>query len=655
MAKVPVIVELKTTDGLSGPMARAASALERLSAPLRRLQGQFDLMQGRAKGFSDSMKRVGDGMSSVGKGLTMGVTAPLAGFAALSIKTALDFEDAMNGVAAKTGATGEAFTALREQALKLGVETRFSATEAAQGMKELGTAGFSVQEILEALPGTINLAVGSEMGLVQATETSAAVMKAYQLPVSQLGRVLDVLQKTADTTALNVSELGAAFKEIAPLASSFSIPIEESSAAIGLLAEGGIKGSQAGTALKAILGRLVKPSREAAVALTQLGIPRNAILDSQGRVKSLIGVLEQLKGAGAKPDDIVTLFGLDALPAITALMNMGADKLRATTTKIEDSQGALARVVAIMDQGGAGAIRRFMGSLRDLQLRFADSGILDAFTSIVRSLTDVLGRLAKASPGTLKFVAVLSLVAAAAGPVLLVLGGLTTMLAGLPAAIATLSTIGAVVAPIAGIGLAIGAALTFGYLFGDWVYFNWDAIVAKLTAGAQWISESVTSLVGLIKPALEGLATWISDTLEPSLTAAAVGIRDALASIAEWPRKKLGEFADWFSSTFAPLLSSGASRIRDAIVGLFSWGKGTQFGIPVSNASPGMGFKNPSFGPPSGISQITRDITQTQVQRRETALSVDFSNLPRGTRVSQTKRDDGAELNLKMGYQMVFP
>ncbi|MFK5241012.1 phage tail tape measure protein, partial [Lactococcus lactis] len=199
---------------------------------------------------NSTMSTVGQVTTSAGKTLTKAVTVPIIGIGVAAAKVGGDFESQMSRVKAISGATGSSFEELRQQAIDLGAKTAFSAKESATGMENLASAGFNTKEIMAAMPGLLDLAAVSGGDVAMASENAATALRGFNLDASQSGHVADVFAKAAADTNAEVGDMGEAMKYIAPVANSMGFSIEEVSAAIGIMSDAGIKGSQAGTSLR---------------------------------------------------------------------------------------------------------------------------------------------------------------------------------------------------------------------------------------------------------------------------------------------------------------------------------------------------------------------------------------------------------------------
>lgn len=408
---------------------------------------------------------LGSSLTSVGSTLTKSVTVPLVGAGAVALKFATDFEKSLSGTKAVTGATGEELKKLKATALELGSATSFSAKQVAAGMTELGSAGFSVNEILDAMPGLLDLAAASGTDLAVASEISSSALRGFGLQAKESGRVADIFARAAADTNANVIDMGEAMKYVAPVASSMGLSIEETAAAIGILSNAGIKGGQAGTVLRGSLSRLVKPSKEAADMMEQMSF---SAYDSQGNMKSLDSIINDLKTGMSgmteqqKQNTIATLFGQEAMSGMLVLLNSEEGALNNLTTSLENSSGAAKEMADTMLDNTAGSIEELMGSLETLAISLGDL-LIPMFRTFVEWLTKVVNSFNSLDDGTKKTIVTIAGIATAIGPVMLVLGKV-------------ISTVTSIVSLIGGAG-------------------GLSAVIAALTGPIGWVVAAIAALV----------------------------------------------------------------------------------------------------------------------------------------------------------------
>ena len=229
--------------------------------------------------FATAMNRLERGVAKAQQSLNSlaagaaKIGAPLAAGAGAVVTTLFNFEVAMNQVQATLLATKEEMEGLRDQAKELGRTTQFSASQAADAQNQLAQAGFNVNQILNATPSVLALAAAGQLSMGEAAKLTANQLRAFNLDVTETNRVTDVLALTASRSNTSVRELGPAFRQIAPLALQAGLSIEQVAAYLGTLRNQGFAAEQAGTAMRAVLSRLVTPSKEAAEILERLGLP----------------------------------------------------------------------------------------------------------------------------------------------------------------------------------------------------------------------------------------------------------------------------------------------------------------------------------------------------------------------------------------------
>jgi TP901 family phage tail tape measure protein len=369
------------------------------------------------------LQAFGAATAAVGAKLTKGLTLPIVGVATAAVIAGADFERSMNKVKAISGATGADFEALKNQAKDLGRTTGFSASEAANAMSFLAMAGFKTNEILGAMPGTLNLAAAGNLDLARSADIASNILTGYGLEVNQLDHAVDVLAKTFTSSNTDLEQLGEAFKYAGPVAASAGVQFEQAAAAIGLMGNAGIQGSMAGTSLRGAISRLLNPTSQVSASLERLGI---TVTDSAGKLLPLDQIVQQLGASGATTGDYMQIFGQRAGPAMAALVRQGSTALVNLTTDLENSGGTAQEIADTQLEGFHGALIRLKSAFEAAMIAIAESGLLEKATSLIEGLVDVVATLAlfvEKLPKPIKdFGFVLAAAAAAAGPLLWILG-----------------------------------------------------------------------------------------------------------------------------------------------------------------------------------------------------------------------------------------
>lgn len=349
---------------------------------------------GIEKGLSKLGSITAKGMKAATVAIT-GTAVALGGVAAAAIKVGSDFESQMSRVKAISGATGEEFEQLKAQAMQLGADTSFSASQAAEGMENLAAAGFTTSEIMSAMPGLLNLAAASGEDLASSSDIAASTLRGFGLAASDAAHVADVLAANANHTNSSVADTGEAMKYIAPLARAAGLSLEETAAAIGIMANAGVNGSQAGTSLRGALSRLSKPTKDMSEAMDELGI---SFYDSNGKMKSLteqVGMLRQATEGMTdeqKNNYLVTLYGQEALSGMLALINEGEGSLGELTNAYKNCDGAAQEAAETMQDNLSGALEQLGGSAETLGLAFYNS-VADNLKNAAKTATESINNI----------------------------------------------------------------------------------------------------------------------------------------------------------------------------------------------------------------------------------------------------------------------
>lgn len=443
---------------------------------------EADTFRGKLEGAAPSMRRAGTAMA--GGALAIGAGLGLA------VKTAAGFEQTMNRVGAVSGATGDEFESLKDQAKELGRTTQFSASQAAEGMSYLAMAGFETDEVLSAMPGTLDLAAAGQIDLARAADIASNVLTGFGLEASEINRVNDTMAATAASANTDINQLGDAMSYVAPVAKSSGIEIEEASAAIGKLSDAGIQGSRAGTTLRQIIAKLENQTPKAATALDNLGISTH---DAEGNLRSITDITRQFEEAGLSTADSMEIFGTRAGPGMSALVGQGADSLEELTGSLQDSGGAAQEMAERQMEGLNGALT---------ELKSASEG---ALIMLGEQMTPVLEKVADAVTGVVSWFGGLSdeqskwiVIGAAITAGLLAVGGALLLIVGMLPILASgfavlTGTLIPIIAPILAVVAALAAiALGIKYLwensqtFRDIVMAVWNGIKLAIAAVVEW-------------------------------------------------------------------------------------------------------------------------------------------------------------------------
>lgn len=408
------------SNGIRDGVTQSNIELQRLGTTSRQIiDGIGTDSQTAGARMAASFRSAGAAMAGVGESMSMALTLPLVGLGALTLNTAGDFEKAMNAVKAATEATGPQFTALRNLAIDLGSTTAFSAAEAAAGMNELATAGFDTAEIMAALPGVLDMAAAGTVSIATAAQIAGDILNGFGMDASKVSEINDILARAFLSTATSLEDLGQSFKYVGPVAMSAGLSFKETTAAIGLLGNAGIKGSEGGTALRGAISALLKPGNDAQNVMKKLGV---TVLDASGKMVPLVEIVKQLEKSGASTTEMLTLFGVEAGPGMMALVSQGSDALAKLTMELGNAGGTAQRVAKTQMEGLNGSLDELSSAAEGLMIAIGDAGLLKWATALAKELTSLTMAAAKLSPEFLSIVTIVLGVLAAMGPILIVVG-----------------------------------------------------------------------------------------------------------------------------------------------------------------------------------------------------------------------------------------
>ena len=383
--------------------------------------------------LSKKTSKIGQGFTNIGGGLTAGITVPILGLTTAAVSVGNSFEKQMSRVQAIAGATKDELKQLTDQAINLGAETSFSATQVAEGMENLASAGFTTQEIMEAMPGLLDLAASSGADLATSSEIAASAIRGFGLEASSSAHIADVFAEASARTNAQVEDMGYAMKYIAPVANTMGLKIEEVAAAIGIMSDAGIKGEQAGTTLRGALVRLTKPTDKMLGVMEDLGI---SFYNNEGKMKSLTEMISMLQDATKDLTDeqeqnaLTTLFGTESLSGMVALINRGSGDLADMTKSFEDCDGAAQDMADTMLDNTAGSIEEMTGALESLAIKIQQM-LAPYITEAANKIQELINKFMELPESTQKTILAIAGIAAIVGPVLLILGQIITSISAI--------------------------------------------------------------------------------------------------------------------------------------------------------------------------------------------------------------------------------
>lgn len=471
-------------------MASLAQLMVKVGADISEFSRQMNTVSNTMKDTGKGLMNVGKSVGDAGSKMAQSVTLPIMALATSAIVVGASFDKQMSKVKAISGATGDEFDLLRKKALDLGSSTSFSSREVASAMEELASAGFTTNQILDSTSGVLSLASSAGIGLAEASAIAGGAINGFGLEAENAGHVADVLAKASAISATNATGLGEAFKYIAPVASSLGISLEETASAIGIMANAGIDGSQAGTTLRSGLLNLASPTEEMGKLMKSTG---SEFFDANGKMKSLSGILGTLKEATKGMTDeqktsyLATLFGKEAVSGFMALLNEGTGTLDKNTEALKNSNGEAKKMADTMNGNLAGSWDNLTGALEALAISFSDVFKGD-LQKLADKITDLANKFNELSPTTKKIIGVIALLVAGIAPLLIVIGLVAQGVGAL------MIVFGAMTAPI---WIAIGVIVAL-IAIGVLLWAKWDEITAFLEKTWNKIKTVASSVWGAI-------------------------------------------------------------------------------------------------------------------------------------------------------------
>lgn len=499
------------------------------------------------------------GKLKTGGALAIGAAAAGGYAAGRFLQPAIGFGKEMSRVQALTriDKNSPQFKALREQALKLGSETQFTASDAASGQSFLAMAGFTPQAIQAALPGVLNMALAGGVELGETADIGSNILTQFNLTADQMDRVGDTLTAAFTRTNTDLRALGETMKYTGPVAAKLGISLEEAAAMAGMLANNGLRGSDAGTAMRASLSRLASPPKAAADALKELGV---SVADARGKMRPMEDVLLDLYKATQKYGQVdqVSFFkdiaGEEAFVGLQTLVAAaGSGELQKLTRELQGARGEADRVAKVMADNLDGDLKNLDSAWEGLRIRISDlvDGPLRSVTQWLTRVLEKITSLAQAHPVLTRQ--------------LLIAGG---ALLAMTATVGSLSlAIGVLAGPLA--KLRLGFSLLTGSMNAVRLL---PALWGMVTGSVSLLGGAIGALfspVGLIVAALAGAAVLIWkywDPIRAFFAGVFSGIMERLTPLRETFERfgpvfdaigsGISQVFNWFKSLLSPMESS---------------------------------------------------------------------------------------------------
>ena len=462
---------------------------------------------------SKNFKNVGEKMGKIGGELTKKVTAPLVGVGVASAKLGIDFERSMSEVQAVTSATDEELAQLEKTAREVGRTTNKSASEAADGLKLMGQAGWNVAESQTNLEKVVKLSSTGNIELSRATDLLVNGLATMGKTSEETDRYLDILAKTSNATNTDIEGLGDAFISVGGRFRTLNVDIDEGATALGVLATAGKTGSEAGKSLNAVLANLTAPTGRAKKALDELGV---SAFDSQG---NFLGIEETLRLVENSMDGMTTeqknmyismIAGKEHTDTFTALMGGLDGTFESLTKEVKNADGSLDEMYKTITGDTKGSIENLKSSLEDLMISIY-KGLQPTIEKIVGWIQKLTDKFNGLSPSQQENIVKIGMLVASIGPLLKIgskwILGISKVIGIIQAIIPIIATLaGAISWPV----VAIGAVIAVGVL----LIKNWDLIKAKGTELKNSIFETFENIRNTITNKINNARDAVFNAIE---------------------------------------------------------------------------------------------------------------------------------------------
>ena len=551
------------------------------------------------------MEAFGDSVTSAGQKI-MPASMAVAGLGAAAVKTAADFDSGMSKVAAISGATGDDLDALRDKAREMGAKTKFSASEAASAMEYMAMAGWKTEDMLGGIEGIMSLAAASGEDLATTSDIVTDALTAFGLSAQDSGHFADILAAASSNANTNVRMMGETFKYCAPIAGALGFSAEDVAEAIGLMANAGIKSTQAGTALRTIMNNL---SGEVKITGAALGEVTIATTNADGSMRDLSDILADCRGAFSQLSEseraqaAEALVGKNAMSGFLALMNAAPEDIEKLSTAIDNCDGTAAQMAETMQDNLAGQLTILKSQLEELAISFGEM-LMPAIRAIVSKIQAFVDKLNGMSESQRKAILTIGLIVAALGPLLVIIGTLISKVGVAMQGFVKLATgvkkLGVAVKAGTGVFGKLGAALggisapvlaivavvavliaAFKHLWDTNEEFRnaitgiWEGIVSKIQAFCQGIVDRLNALgfdFGSIVDVLKSLWDGLCQFLAPVFEAAFNVVSTVLGTVLDVITGLLDVFIGLFTGNWSQMwegVKEIFSGIWDGITGLF--------------------------------------------------------------------------------------
>lgn len=349
--------------------------IDKMSSPLNVVGSNLSKSAKQISRAGKEVEKAGKNIAKVGSNMTKCFTVPIAGAGVACLKLASDFETGMSKVKSIAGATSEQMDMLSEKAKEMGAKTKYSATEATEAFSYMAMAGWNTEAMMAGIEGVMYLAGATGEDLASTSDIVTDALTAFGMAADETQRFVDVLAQTANKSNTNVAMLGESFKYVAPVAGALGYNVEDVSTALGLMANSGIKASNAGTALRSWLTNMANPTEKSANAMKDLGI---SLMDSKGNMKDFSTLMTETRGAFAKLTEAekakyaATLAGKTGMSGLLAIVNASEGEFKKLSEAMYDSTGACKAMYDVANDNLQGQLTILKSTVESIGISFGE-------------------------------------------------------------------------------------------------------------------------------------------------------------------------------------------------------------------------------------------------------------------------------------------
>lgn len=519
-------------------------------------------------GIEQKCSNLASSMTKTGAVMSAAITAPLVKVGKEIYEAGTSFYSQMSRVEAISGANATQMEALTAKAIEMGSTTSFTATEAGKALEYMAMAGWKSDEMLAGLAPIMDLAAASGEELAATSDIVTDALTAFGLTANDAAMFSDVLAAAATNSNTNVGMMGETFKYVAPVAGALGYTIQDTAVAIGLMANSGIKGSQAGTALRNVLTNMAKPTDTVQAAMDKLGV---SLTDASGSVIPLNQVLTTLRGSfsqlseAEKTQYATMLAGKYGMSGLLAIVNATDEEFQSLTDSINDAEGATSRMAATVLDNAQGDVTIFKSAVEGLEITLW--GLVDGpFRSIVQTATKWVDSFRAMDSATQVAVLKVGALAAAIGPAL-IMGGRVVKIVGklIPLMHALASPVGIITGALALFAVAaVDANNDIGKSFVSMskkVGCSLKKVNAEIQGKMKTVSKRMPALCASIVEGVQNIVPEFMDTALLAVTGMMDTISDNASNIAEIGRTIITSILGGISKNLPSLISSGAKMM----------------------------------------------------------------------------------------------